>query len=147
MPTHKPGVLITINVRFDSPFKEAPRVKILEPSNAAVGEITKDGFVLRTSVNPVKVSELSIKYTANFKEFSTVALLQFCPACYTPLKTWPEVRPAGFTHQGTVVPSLPMSFCPECGNVFVSRKNLKALSKEKESKIIIPAGVIVGSKR
>jgi len=135
-------ISINISVFFKQKYEKPPRVKLRKPNTGKLLDITTDSFSFKITVNPKKTRRIEIKYKADFEDFEDEVLLQFCPACLEPLAAWPGFRAVFIAPNGQQIPGIPTGFCPLCGCVFVSKKDLNNIQKQEKSNIILPNVII-----
>lgn len=129
---------VIVNVKFEKPFKTAPKVTIIRPRPSSVGVVECEYFQAILMLHPRKAFEVNIDYMANMEEATAVANIQFCPSCQEPIAQWLTIMTAGFTPQGKIGPALPLAICPLCGTAFVSRKVMQEFQQRQTKRIIRP---------
>lgn len=132
---------IIVNVKFEKPFKTAPKVTIIRPRPSSVGIVAREYFEAILMLNPRTTFEVNIDYMADMQAATASVCIQFCPCCSEPLAQWLTIMTAGFTPQGKIAPAIPLGLCPLCGVAFVARKTMQEF-KERQTKRIIRPGVI-----
>jgi len=129
---------ICAEILFKKTYPEPPKIKIVEPKIAAVERVTCDSFTCRMTINSNKTWKIDIKYQANFDQGDFIVYVQFCPACNKLLGHLTVFTPACMAGGNNLSQGPQLVFCPDCGCVFMIKKNLEEFKKSQESGLILP---------
>lgn len=124
-------VTVLLKKKYPSP----PKIKVTKPRNTKVIRVDNDKFIVNLLINTKAFSTVTVRYTIdNFTTEESNIRIQCCPGCREPLPKWLEIPV--IAHDKSLVY---LSFCPLCGNAFLSAAYLnKILHPEQGRRILLP---------